>query len=248
MIGIIKGDVRYTYLSQMLGDAVSSDSLKDFYNIDRLVLPLGGIRADYTIKQTELNLKDILNVNRINAIYTGNANKELTELCRERHIRLYEMLKDHAFVMENAELTAKGLIYYLHGGSRELSEYHILVLGYGNIGYYLCKLFKALGTEFGVYTENKLEEKYLRLEGYSKAEEINGQYDIIINTIPQNVKVNYPSLTGVRVVDVASPPYGFDIDEIMKYGISYEIVSAIPSKFAPASAARIIKKFLENHR
>ena len=158
------------------------------------------------------------------------------------------MLKDDSFIRENAFLTAKGLVYFLHQKDIELSDYYVLILGYGNIAYYLAKILKALHVDFKIYTESEIEKKYLRLEGYSLEKEIDGKYDIIINTIPNNIELNYPSLTGCRVVDVASAPYGLDVNKVLEYNISYEILSAIPSKFAPASAAQIIKKFIENHR
>lgn len=246
LIGIIQGDVRYTYLSQMLKNSVLSKDLKDFYGVHTLVLPFKGIDENYRISQTELNLLDILKVNRIDSIFTGNANKELVNLCHDLNIRLYEMLKDLSFVQENAFLTAKGLIYDLHRSSSELSSYKILILGYGNIGFYVAKLLAALECDFQIYTDEEIEKKFILLQGYTYSADINSTFDIIINTIPKNLNVKYNKLKEVKIIDVASPPYGFDVIEIEKYKIDYEILSAIPSRFAPYSAAQIIKKYIEN--
>lgn len=247
MLGIVKGDVRYTYLSQLVNRSILSDRLEDFYNVHSLLLPLGGINSDYSIKQSGLNLLDILNIARIRTIYTGNANKELKELCQRQNIRLVEFLKNPEFVAENAFLTAKALLYYIHKGEKDISDFSVLVLGYGNIGFYLSKLFKAAGVRFAVYTEEVLEQKYARLEGYVLSEEITSDYDIIINTIPKNLKVDYTRLKSSRILDVASAPYGFDLEEIMKHRLDYEIHSALPSKYAPCSAAYIIKRFIEKY-
>ena len=43
MIGIIKGDIRYKYLNEMIDDSILSSNLSDFYNIDTLVLTKGYI-------------------------------------------------------------------------------------------------------------------------------------------------------------------------------------------------------------
>ncbi|MDE5565641.1 MAG: hypothetical protein K2I77_01525, partial [Anaeroplasmataceae bacterium] len=64
MLGIIKGDTRYEALSMMLESKISNE-LCDFYGIDGLVLPLAGIDDHYNIKQSSLNLLDILNMNDI---------------------------------------------------------------------------------------------------------------------------------------------------------------------------------------
>ncbi len=232
----------------MIKGSILSDSLKDFHNISKLVLPLGGINTDYTIKQTNLNLLDIIKNNCITTIYTGNANKELKDLCKTYHITLYEMLKNPNFVADNALLTAKGLLYFLHRDVVEISDLSVLLIGYGNIGYYLAKLLKALRVDFDIYTEDDKEKKYILLEGYNHVQPIEGEYDLIINTIPKNIDLDYEGIKHSRVIDVASAPYGFDIDKIMQYEINYEIISAIPSKFAPYSAAKLINIFIENFK
>jgi len=97
-----------------------------------------------------------------------------------------------------------------------------------------------------VVKEYNREEKYVILEGYKHVKAIDKSYDIVINTIPNNIKVDFNRLKKSRVIDVASPPYGFNIDDIIKNNINYEVLSAIPTKFASNSAAKIIKNFLEN--
>ncbi|MBE6137188.1 MAG: hypothetical protein E7176_02195 [Erysipelotrichaceae bacterium] len=246
MIGIIKGDVRYTHLSQLLNDSILSDKLVDFIGIDRLILPFGGIDNNNIIKGTNINILDIIKSNCIKYIITGNANAVLINICNEYKIDLYELLKDDVFVSDNAFLTAKGLLYLIHEKDTEISDLKVLILGYGNIGFHLCKLLKAIDSSFDVYTANKLEAKYARLEGYNVIENVNEKYDIIINTIPNIVPIDCSYLVGSRVIDVASFPYGFNIDDVIKNNIKYEIISAIPSKYASYSAAKIIKNFMEN--
>lgn len=245
MLGIIKGDLRFTYLNEIIKDSILSNNLNDFYNIDKLLIPLNGINSDYNIKGTNINIKDIIKNNSINTIYTGNANKELIKLCLEHNITLYELLKDNGFVIENAYLTAKGIIHYMHDYLNDIKDYRVLVLGYGNIGFYICQLLKSNNTSFSVYTENTLEEKYILLNNYKLEKNITDDYDIIINTIPFNLNVDYSRLSHTKIYDVASSPYGFAIEEIVKNNIKYEVVSAIPSKYAPYSAAKIVEKYIK---
>ncbi len=248
LIGIIKGDVRYTYLSQLLENSILSNELKDFYDIDRLVLPFKGINNEMLIYGTNINILDILQNNRINVIYTGNANVKLKKLCDKNGITLYEMLNDLHFTQENAFLTAKGILYLLHRDFKDISDENILILGYGNIAFYLAKLLKAFNTDFKIYPNNEIEKKYITLEGYKLLPDLTKLNNIIINTIPSNLDIDYKNLKNCRVIDVASAPYGFDAIKIEQDNINYEIWAAIPSKFAPVSAAEIIKKYMLSHQ
>ena len=243
MLGIIKGDIRYDELSKMV-DSVISSELCDFLNIDSLLLPFNGIDEYYNIKQSNLNLLDILKENDIKTIFVGNANNKLKELCNVKNIKLYELLKMPEFVIDNAFLTAIGLVAYLNQKSLAITDQKILIIGFGNIGFELAKVLKAYKCEFSVYPNTSEEEKFVRLLGYKIAD--FNDFDIAVNTIPRILEWDYSIFKTKRVIDVASAPYGFDINEIYKNDIKYEIVSAIPSKFAPTSAAIIIKKHIAN--
>ena len=98
-----------------------------------------------------------------------------------------------------------------------------------------------------MYTENELEAKYVRLNRYNLENIINDRYDIIINTIPVNLSVDYKNLKNSKIYDLASNPYGFDINEIVKNNIRYEVVSSVPSKYAPYSAAKIVEKYIKKN-
>lgn len=232
----------------MLDDVIISSDLHDFFNVDRLLLPLGGIGYDYIIKGSELSILDILSIAKIKTIYTGEANDNLKSLCIRENIKLVELLKEDEFVMENARLTAKACLYLLHEGDIEISDYNVLLMGYGNISFYLAKILRELKCSFDIYTENAIERKFCMLEGYKCIKEIKKSYNIIINTIPKNVILDYNSIVDARIIDLASKPYGFDAEEIAKKNVRYDILSMAPSKFAAKSAAKIIKKIVQNNK
>lgn len=244
MLGIIQGDIRYEALSKMLPSKLSSE-LYDFIGIDSLLLPFSGIDENYNIKQSKLNLLDILKENSIKTIFVGNANNKLKELCSSKNIVLVELLKDLDFIIPNAKLTSMGIIDYLSTGDFAVSDQKICIVGFGNIGFTLAELLKLNDCDFSILPSNEVEEKYIRLLGYRLAD--IKTCDILINTIPHNLNWDYEELKNKRVIDVASAPYGFDIDKINFFGIRYEIVGAIPSKFAYGSAAKIIKKYIEKY-
>lgn len=248
MLGIVKGDIRFDYLHEMIKDSVCSKDLADFLWIDRLLLPFSGVDSYLNIKQSNLNLLDILKENAVETIYTGTANDALKELCLKRHIRLVELLKLPEFTIPNARLTAYGIIDYLNRGDRAVCDQRIFLLGYGHISNSLAQLLTCYRCDFAIYTPHDIEQKFVLLDGY-RLEEIEhaGKYDITINTIPKNLEVDYLLWKDKTILDVASFPYGFDLDRIQDEGIRYEIYGAIPSKFAPASAAKIIKRILEKY-
>lgn len=248
MLGIIKGDIRYTYLKEMIDDAIISSDLHDFFNVDSLLLPLGGIGYDYIIKGSDLSILDILAIAKIKTIYTGEANDNLKSLCTRENIKLVELLRLEEFVLDNARLTAKACLYLMHEGDEEISDYKVLLMGYGNISFYLARLLKELNCSFEIYTENDIERKFCMLEGYKCINEIKKSYNIIINTIPKNIILDYNSIVDARIIDLASKPYGFDASEIVRRNIRYDILSMAPSKFAAKSAAKIIKKIIENNK
>lgn len=244
MLGIIKGDIRYEALAKMLPSVLSGE-LYDFIGIDTLLLPFGGIDEYYNIKQSKLNLLDILKENDIKTIFVGNANSRLKEVCSHKNIRLIELLQELDFIIPNAKLTSMGIIDYLSRGDVAVSDLKISIIGYGNIGYTLAELLDSYGTKFTILPMNKEEEKFIKLKGY-KLNEID-ESDILINTVPKNLDWEYSRLIDKRIIDVASAPYGFDIEKIEQLKIKYEIVGAIPSKFAPTSAAKILKKYIEKN-
>lgn len=248
LLGIVKGDIRYDYLSKLIPSIISSE-LSDFLDIDALLLPFGGIDDAYNIKQSSLNLIDILKENSIEVIFTGSANEKLKELCAMKGIELVEFLKLDSFVIPNAKITAIGIIDYLQTQQLAISDQRIILMGYGNISVMLAKLLNAYGTEFVVYTPDKLEEKFAKLEGYTTVslEDCVGEY-CIINTIPKNYVGDYTLFSNKRIIDVASEPFGFDVEALQALGVRYEIYRAIPSKFAPASAAKILKRMIEKRK
>lgn len=246
MLGIIKGDNRYKYLKEFYS-CILSDDLHELYNIDYLLLPFKGIDSLGIISGTSIFLEDILKQNSIRMIFVGHISNKLIELQNKYGFKIYELLIDDTFVKENAFLTAKCIITHLSNSDLEIADYSYLILGYGNISFYLAKLLKAYNAYPSVLTFNSLEKKYASLENYKCITDIKKNYDIIINTIPSNLDLNYSMLINSRVIDVASYPYGFNHNDIDKYKINYELLAGLPSRYAPASAALLIKKILDKN-
>lgn len=242
MIGIIKGDKRLTYLHEMLNNSILSNNEDDFYDIDVLVLGFSGIDINHFILGTGINLDRIIENNNIRYIVTGTINYELAKLAKEHRFEVIELLKDDEFIRDNAFLTAIGIIYYIQQNDLDISAKSYLVLGYGNISYYLVNLFKAYRVSYKIYPMNDFEEKILKLNNETIANSLYDNVDIIINTVPKNHSCDYNLLADAHIIDVASYPYGFDSNMIKAFNIDYKILAGIPAIYTPKSAAKLVKK------
>ncbi len=242
VVGIIKGDNRFTYLNKMIKNSILSDQIEDFYDIDILIIGFSGIDKNHYILGTGINLDKILENNNIKYIVTGMSNNELDKLAKMYCFNVIELMKDEGFVKDNAFLTAIGIINYLQKDDLNIASRSYLVLGYGNISFYLINLFKAYKVSYKIYPMNDFERKILSLNNEPITDTLYGTEDIIINTVPKNHSCDYNLLVGAKIIDVASYPYGFSSDKINEYNIDYKILSKIPSIYTPKSAAELVKK------
>ena len=64
-------------------------------------------------------------------------------------------------------------------------------------------------------------------------------FDIIVNTVPYNIldRGTMERLTSKNLyVEIASKPYGFNINETDKYNFRYILAESLPGRFTPTSA------------
>ena len=80
--------------------------------------------------------------------------------------------------------------------------------------------------------------------------EMDGQlreFDIIVNTVPALVLTaqNLPLVKkDARIIDLASPPYGVDLTAAAHLELNAALESALPARYAPKAAARIVVDYL----
>lgn len=202
MIGLLGCDKRLEVIYDKLKcfyEVIISDDLKKLQECDILVLPPAGV-IDLDLN---LNLK-------AKKIITGRIVDELEEYAKKNDIILTSYFDDEDYVIENAYLTVQVLLeIILKNVCAALSEYNILILGYGYCGC-LCALnLKEHNLNLDIFTIDKLESKYAKMYGFNHINNLDGinKYNLIINTIPHNIiaseKINLDAL----VFDIASYPY-----------------------------------------
>ena len=127
-----------------------------------------------------------------------------------------------------------------------------LVVGYGNIGKILARYLHALGAK--TYVAAKRPEALAEAFGNGahtvKIEEIGsvcGKMDYIFNTVPSNViETDVAAKIGGLYIELASSPYGTDIEAACTAGVSVINAPSLPGKISPKTTAKYIVRTIYN--
>ena len=126
------------------------------------------------------------------------------------------------------------------------------MLGYGNCAKTLAVKLKGISAEVCIVarSDQALMEAYA--SGYcimklEKVSEVIKEYPLIVNTIPARI-ITRKELECVdkeaEIYEIASFPYGVDIDIANKLGVTVRICPSLPAKYAPVSSAEILKQYI----
>lgn len=153
---------------------------------------------------------------------------------------------DEEFIYENSVLTSEGAIKEAvehYRGSIKNSK--ILIIGYGNIGKVLSKMLVLLNADVTVSARKEADFLFAKNENIkcintNDIKSIN-EYDIVFNTVPfllfNKEQIETQKENGV-FIELASKPYC--VKEEDRKNINYVLASALPGKYSPLSAAKII--------
>lgn len=154
-----------------------------------------------------------------------------------------KLRQSDSFRKKNSVYTAEGAVAIAVSESKTaLCESTVYVLGYGFLGKECARLFSALDATVTVYTENRSELATAMYQGFSakKLTEINNLDGVIvINTIPAPVLDSLPfscNTTPALLIELASVPCVTK----EKKGVRIVPAGALPSRFSPESAAKLM--------
>lgn len=241
MIGIVlNGDKRMEILTNIL-DGIGGHELSDFADCKRLILPVQGIDGDGYIYRTSIHIKDVIeSLYNLEVIYTGSFKNNLLSYTKNTNLTIVNIMDDPEYVYQNSRLTIEGFYkFLLNDLDRSLSDYKIVILGYGNLGKLLAQSFQGFHLTYSVYSPQDIKDLFIFQENIAKNIE---DYDIYINTIPANIikEKYYAELKGKIIYDLASYPYGFPPHEL-----DTKLLGGIPGKVFPYDAANAIAKVIE---
>lgn len=191
-----------------------------------LLIPIKGIDDFGNIKDSSLNIYKILEKKKIKRLFVANMTNKLKEIRDNYNIEVIPLFEFPDVLEYNSYLTAEGLLsIIIQKTDFNLRDSRVLLLGYGNCGKQIYKLFKSI-TRIDVNNYDCIEK-----------------YDIIINTVPKLVldKKLLKRVNGI-IFDISSFPYGIDIDYAKEMNVRYFIEPIIPARYHSYDAGMILAK------
>lgn len=218
-----------------------------------VVLPLPVTRDGLTLNapygQEPLLLDDRLALLLAHKPVYGGQIHKLPKTERWAELEAYDYFAREDVAVENAVPTAEGAIEI---AMRELpvtlNGSHCLVAGYGRIGKVLSRMLLGLGAKVTVSARRAEDLAWIKLNGMRAVKTAligeSGRYDVIFNTIPKMVfdaQTLALAAENALIVELASKPYGIDLEAAQRLNIRVILAESLPGKVAPQSAGVIIK-------
>jgi dipicolinate synthase subunit A len=224
---------------------------------DYVFLPVPYRTEDGSVKAPfaggKLYLFDIVNAYPDSAYLLGGCDTAAKKLFGD-NIRYMDLMQNEAYQVRNAMLTAQGAICaYLNNVDAALCDKACLVMGYGRISKFLCRLLRACGAEVTTAVRKDKDIELILMEGYRAARikdlsKVLPEADVIFNTVPFHVldEADMASINkGAKYIELASPPYGMDMELAIRNEVDVQIEPGIPGRLFPASAAKAILRAFE---
>jgi dipicolinate synthase subunit A len=248
MLGIIlKDDKRYDYCENYLknrGYTFCSPETPP-QSLDFIIFPFMGVVDDSYDDSFFAALKSTT------LIFSGIKNAELSEKCEKYGLEYHPIIEDRAVATKNAVPTSEGVIAYLITNRKKtIANSRVLIIGYGLCGSDLAKRMKALGADVHAVVRNREKESAAYTDSVTPMylEEMfeKQPFDIIVNTVPEQILSNemLDKTEKAVLIDIASKPYGFDINYAKKLNDKSALLPGIPGKHASQTAGEILGEYI----
>ena len=163
--------------------------------------------------------------------------------------------ENEGYLVKNAYLTAEGALRAVMGlGGRALFGAKCLVVGYGRIARALAQMLLSMRADVTAAVRPGKSAERARADGISyiwtdSLPKGIGSFEYIWNTAPERV-IGEDALAKVRegamLIDLASSPFGFELEDARSRNIWAERLSGLPGKYCPVTAGRVIAEMMEN--
>lgn len=183
-------------------------------------------------------------------VVCGKVSDEILKIFNSKNIKYFNLMDDEDFVLKNAILTAEGtLADIILNTSKSIFDCSILILGSGRVAKAVAVLFNKLGLKFDMSMRDnfKLLESQLVCTNAVDWKDYKSQlknYDIVINTIPVKLfdKSDAPNFkAGSVLFELASVKC---LQDFEPEHFKYVFCPALPSKYTPESAGKLIYEYL----
>lgn len=184
-------------------------------------------------------------------IVCGMVDEKINRISEEKNWMLFQALKDETYLLENAKQTAEGAVFFaMQKASIALRDARCLVIGYGRIGKELTHLLRSFGADVTVAARRPESRKEAGENSVSiaKMQSVLHKMDLILNTVPYPVLLEsgmFLIKNTAFLIELASKPYGFNMEQAKRMGIHACLESGIPGRYCPESVARALFRYIE---
>ena len=225
------------------------------YGADAVLLPVPAERGGFLnapLSSEKLSMKELISSLWKGQLLIGGKLSEGSSLSAVKAgLQVEDIMRRPDFVTGNAALTAEGAVELLMSESeKSIWGSDVLVCGWGRIGKILSARLKAMGAAVSVCARKSGDRAMAGCMGfealeYSQLEEKAGEYDFIVNTVPERV-ISKAALccceSGSIIMELASPPGGFDRNLAENIGLKVIYAPGLPGKCAPCTGAVLMKE------
>ncbi len=182
-------------------------------------------------------------------LFAGSIPSALVQVCIEKEVTYYDLMKSERVTVLNAIATAEGAILEAISASDiNLHGSKCLVLGYGRCAKVLAAKLKALDAKVLIAARSVEALACAEAAGlatvtlpYMKC--VINSCDYIFNTIPSLVLtkdcLDYAN-KNVTIIDIASAPGGVDFEYAAELKLNAKLCLGLPGKVAPRTSADIL--------
>lgn len=263
VIGIFGGDQRQAYMAKaflQMGYHVYSykiaasiqdinctelHSLSELFHICNLLV--GPIPLTNHSEFTASNLANLLTKDHF--LIGGVIPSDLTEICNNKDILYYDLMKNEKVAILNSIATAEGTIMEaIQTSEINLHGSNCLVLGYGRCAKVLAQKLTGMHAKVTVSARSEdalvfAEASGLQTIHLSDIKVLLSTYDFIFNTIPTLI-LDKGCLAlvkqNVTIIDIASAPGGIDYEYALQKNLKAKLCLGLPGKVAPKTSADIL--------
>lgn len=220
------------------------------YGADCVILPVptesGGV-VNTPLSDNVLTVRELLGALWPGQVVLGGKLAEDTVAAAQRlGLSVEDVLLRPELVAANAAITAECAVAKLiEASDRALFGSRVLVCGMGRIGRQLAARCAAMGADVTVAARSRRDRAEarafsVRAVDYTGLEAELGAYSFIVNTVPARVLTDAMLCMvseGAVIMELASPPGGFDRTLAENIGLKTVYAPGLPGKMAPYSAA-----------
>lgn len=267
---IIGGDERRIYMEEYLNsigyetvvyeedpqNALNEMQKRNITTILPLPFTRDGENINIKLSDVSLRIDDFISLlKKGDKVFAGMIKDTVVERLNDKGVNVYDYY-DEDLIVKNAFLTAIGLKQVMEENKIDIKSGPSAVIGFGRTAKAISEMLNVNSAEFTVYARNK---DVINLAESMNYDAVNLKYfteectnfSVIINTVPA-VIIDENILKRLKhdtvIIDIASYPYGVDINIAAEHSIKVIRALSLPGKYTPDLAGTLIgekiKRFL----